>query len=182
MKYNDNSTWYVTAETGSEPVSLEELKDHLNISFSGPDDYNDDDNYLSALISSVRDFVERYCGISIKAKTIVAEIRNECGGVDLPCWPVYAVVSSVDKDNVSVTLSISGDRLKTIDGPVTDYIKVTYTAGFMKFGPSYVPRALKQAILEECAFRYNNRGLAEGIMSESAKLLLSPFKKKSWLA
>lgn len=181
MRYNDNSNWYVSAETGAEPVTLDELKAHLNMSFDGSASYDDDDDYLCTLINYVRDFVERYCGVSIKAKTIVAELRNECGGVDLPGSPVYSVISAVDRDSVAVTLSITGDKFKTIDAPVTDYIKVTYYAGYMKFGNSYVPRALKQAILEECAYRYENRGLGEGVMSESAKMLLSSFKKKSWL-
>lgn len=182
MNYNDNSNWYVSAESGAEPVTLDELKAHLNLSFSGSASFDDDDDYLTTLITYVRDFVERYCGISVKAKTIVAELRNECGGVDLPCWPVYSIISSVDRDNVAVTLSITGDKFKTIDGPASDYIKVTYYAGYMKFGASYVPKAIKQAILEECAYRYTNRGLSEGIMSDSGKMLLSSFKKKSWLA
>lgn len=182
MRYNDNSSWYVSAESGAEPVTLDELKAHLNLSFSGSASYDDDDDYLSDLIVNVRDFAERYCGISIKGKTIIAEVRNECGNVELPCGPVYSIISAVDRDNVSVLLSIKGDKAKSIEYPLTDYIKITYYAGYLKFGAGYLPRSIKQAILEECAFRYNNRGLSEGVMCETAKQLLSQFKKKSWLA
>lgn len=182
MKYNDNSSWYVSAESGAEPVSLEELKDHLNMSFSSADSYDDDDNYLQMLIGNVRDSVERYCGVAIKAKTIVAELRNECGGVELPCGPVHSIISSVDRDSVNFQIYTIGEKWKSIEFPIIDYVKVTYYAGYMKFSSTMVPKAMKQAILEECAFRYQNRGMGEGVVSESAKYLLSQFKRKSWLA
>lgn len=182
MKYNDNSSWYVSSETGMEPVTLDELKAHLNMSFTGSASYNDDDNYLNTLITNVRDAVERYCSISIKGKTVVVELRNELGNADLPLWPIYDIVSAVDRDNNDVVLTVLGDNLKTIESPVTDYIKITYTAGFMRFGSAYVPKSIKQAILEEAAYRYTHRGISDAGMSESAKVLLSQFKKKSWLA
>ena len=39
----------------SEPVSVSDMKAHLNITF------NDDDELLSGMISAARDFAERYC-------------------------------------------------------------------------------------------------------------------------
>ena len=194
MKYNDNSNWYVASESGSEPVSLDELKAHLNMSFSGKSTFDDDDDYLTKLISVCREVIENYCGLSIKAKTLVAYLRNECGGVELPYGPVFSITESKDKNGNNVQLVLVGDKFPSVEGPLDDYIKVTYTVGFTRIGA--IPKPFKQAIMEECAWRYNNRGSAnmdnvtfqvlnrgsvEGLGSSQTKSILAPYKKRSWL-
>lgn len=187
MKYNDNSNWIVVGESGAEPVSLEELKAHLNMSFEGDGDLGDDDQYLIRLISACRESVENYCGISIKGKTIECTVRNECGSVEIPFGPVSSISSSVDMYGNNVTLSTVGDKWRTILSPEIDYIKITYTTGFMRLGYNKVPHALKQAILEECAYRYNNRGKVDGLGSITSltyvlsRTLCAPYKRRSWL-
>lgn len=181
MKYNDNSNWYVMAEAGSEPVTIEELKALLNMNFAGSGNYGDDDDLLTSLIPVCREIIEHYCGISIKAKTIQAIVRNECGGVDLPFGPVVSIASALDINGNTVSLTTLGDKWRSIFEPTLDYIKVTYTVGFQAIGYNATPKALRQAILEEAAWRYLNRGTAEGLGSTQAKALCSPYKRKTWL-
>lgn len=181
MKYNDNSNWIVVSESGAEPVSLEELKAHLNMSFEGDGDLGDDDEYLIGLISACREAIEGHCGVSIKGKTMECTARNECGGVEIPWGPVVSISSAVDFYGSNVSLTTVGDKWRTILSPEIDYIKITYVTGYMKLGFNSVPKALKRAILEECAYRYSNRGIVDGIGSTTARSLCSPFKRKTWL-
>ena len=181
MRYNDNSNWIVLSESGSEPVSIDELKALLNMNFAGSGNYGDDDDFLSSLLPVCRELIEHYCGISIKGKTLQAIVRNECGGVDLPFGPVVSIVTAVDIYGNTLPLITLGDKWRSIFEPVTDYIKITYTVGYQSLGYNSTPKALKQAILEEAAWRYLNRGTAEGLGSTQAKALCSPYKRKTWL-
>lgn len=73
------------SETGpTEPVSLEEIKDHLIITFT------DDDNLLVSLLTKARKAIENHCSISIVTQTIIltADLYTEW---ELPFGPVLSI-------------------------------------------------------------------------------------------
>lgn len=188
MKYN-NAEWYISARSGGEPVTPNEIKKHLNLSFetAGSYDFTDDDDYISFLVGVSTSMVENYIGQSIRKNTITATIRNECGNVSLPMCPYGTLVSIVDADGNDLTdqLDLSSGIYPMVKAPLVDEISIVYSAGWYELGTnSYgkLPLEIKQAIIEEAGWRYVNRGTeSAGLGSQQAKALLSPFIKKSWL-
>ena len=183
MLYND-ATYLTLSESGDEPISVNEVKFQLSMKFDASDtyDFNDDDAFISMLITNSRDAIERFAGISIKDKEIEAEVRNELGNIKLLYGPVYQITEVLDADGDAVTYTTRGGRYPEIKTPLYDYMKVTYTAGYANCGLQ-VPASLKQAITEEVGWRYMNRGDANeaGVCSDSARRLVSNFKMRSWL-
>ena len=189
MKYN-SSDWYISSRQGGEPVTPNEIKKHLNLSFetSGSYDFTDDDDYLSFVVGMATSMVENYIGQSVRKNTITATIRNESGNISLPMCPYGTLVSVTDGDGNDLTdqLDLSPGIYPMIKSPVVDEILMVYSAGWYELGTnSYgkLPVEIKQAIIEEAAWRYVNRGTENaGLGSQQAKALLAPFIKKSWLA
>ena len=181
----------------TEPVSLDEAKAQLIVTGT------DDDNFIDGLITICRKAVENYCNISIAAKTItlVADLFNEW---ELPYGPVTGIQS------VQTRTSTQGSGLPTyatltsgwgLDG--TEFLtfipasgvdaignypiatnfgvapyryKIQYTAGWPD-----CPNDLRQAILTEIAYRYENRGdLAAPGVCESTRILADPYVRQLW--
>lgn len=181
----------------TEPVTLTEAKAQCIVT------YSDDDTLLTNLITICRRAVENYCNISIAAKTItlVADLFNEW---ELPYGPVTGIQS------VQTRTSTQGSGLPTyttltsgwgLDG--TEFLtfipasgidaignypiatnfgvapyryKIQYTAGWPDS-----PEDLRQAILTEIAYRYENRGdLAAPGVCESTRILADPYVRQLW--
>lgn len=192
MKYNDIIEVQVSTDASTEPVTIDEVKRHLNLQFdtSGSYDFDDDDTYLTSLISIARETIEQYTGLSLAPKTLVAILRNECGDIEIPKGPVSTITTIKDSDGNTLTegtdLTTRGNQFKWIESPCSCYLEVTYTAGY---ADDEVPKALKRAILEEITFRYNMRGDQTNQYSDQkigicqgAMELASPFKRMSWVA
>ena len=189
MKYN-SSDWYISSRVGGDPVTLNEVKKHLNLAFetSGSYTFTDDDDYILFLVGVATSLVENHTGQSIRGNTITATLRNECGGVSLPMTPYSSLTSATDADgaDISADVDLSGGIYPVLKAPVSDEINIVYLAGWYYLGSnSYgkLPVEMKQAIIEEAAWRYTNRGAEDaGLGCKQAKALLSPFIRKSWLA
>lgn len=161
--------------TSLEPVTLVEVKAHLKIDFS------DEDNYLTALITSCRSALERYTGVSISGHTIVAVLKNECGNIELPYGPVVFPINDIEFLDIDGEVIDSADMILTGDtflrlSTITDYVKVTYVTGY---NSSTLPQDLKYAVLEEIAFRYHNRGSVEGVSAGARGF--ADNHKRTWL-
>jgi hypothetical protein len=187
MKYNDQIDTEVTDST-SEPLSLDEIKEHLSLKFdtSGSYQFNDDDNYLQTLGRVARELLEQYTGLSFMEKGLRSIVRNECGNIEIPFGPVNDVTAVFDKDGNDITSSavIRGLKFKWVVSPCSDYLVIEYLAGY-----SELPFPLKQAMLEEIAYRYENRGdgtnkyAGEVIgISQGSMNLAAPYKRKSMIA
>ena len=180
MRFNEVIEHEVTVDVTTEPVTLDELKRHLNMLFDtdGSYDFSDDDDYLTSIIPQARESLEAYTGLSFAPKTIVAVLRNELGDIEIPYGPITAVASVKDEDDNNVTCKIVGNQFKKIADPWLPYLKVTYTAGYTS-----LPNALKRAILEEAAFRYSHRGeeVDSAGYCKGSLALAAPFKRTSWL-
>lgn len=189
MKYNDVIEVEVVTDLETEPVSLTEVKQHLNLLFDTEESYefDDDDTYLTSLITQCRQSLEEYTGLSFAEKTLKAIIRNECGDIEIPAGPVITISSIKDSDGDTIATTdytVRGNQFKWVESPAACYLELNYTAGY-----TTIPAPLKRAILEEIAFRYNNRGdqqqeyaNANVSLCQSAINLAAPFKRRSWVA
>lgn len=136
-------------EDVTEPLTLGQVKDHLNITFT------DNDAYLERLIKHCRAAVEKYTGLSIVEKSITIHLDNYEGGYQLPYGPIFGTPYVTDKDLEEITSPVfAGSRFQYIVSPASGNIIVSYSAGY----DGNVPNDLKLAILEEIAYRNENRG------------------------
>ena len=149
--------------TGSEPVTLAEVKSQLKI------DFTTDDTLITALISAARDQIEKFTSTSIVGREIIALCKlTGDNWFELPYGPV-------DPDSIAVsTVSIGGSTPETLtnfDVIGTEFIQIspgvndicypfliTYDAGYTD-----VPPAIKEAILHQAAYLYEHRGDESGI-------------------
>ena len=197
----------VTADSDTtEPVTVQEVKDYLRLegfiddSDSLSTDFTDDDTLIGELITSAREGLEEWTGLSFIPKTWEIEFTNLAGNfvipfgpensitslTDLagnfviPFGPVNSITSLTDSDDdltaITVyTLTIDNAKLKT---PLQADMIMTYEAGY-----SVLPKRLKEAILKEVAYRYTHRGDEElrGVCYDAINLA-APFKSVgTWL-
>lgn len=176
MNRNAVLEYSVTGTTGTEPVLLADVKQALNMVFdtAGSYEFTDDDTYITSLISAARTIIENYIGQSIVEKTIVAAVQNDLGGVRLPMHPVKSITAIVDENDTAVSYTTKGVGQKTIESPLLSYLKCTYVAGMTE-----IPSDLKQAIICQAVYLYQNRG--ESNLSADAKKYAAPYYNKLWL-
>lgn len=133
----------------TEPVTLEQAKAWLKM-----EAIDDDNDIITTLITEARDWVEKYCGITLVQREVSAtlEIKNR---MELPLGPV-------DKATIVVT-NYNGD---TVDSPVLTgngvsfillnghgQFNVEYTAGY-----EIIPPALILAMRQYITYAYEHRG------------------------
>jgi len=164
---------YFSAESSTEPVTLDEAKGWLKIS----DDITDDDDLLTELITVARQMCEKYSNISFITRTVKATLKNSLGSISLPYGPHGAIASYKDyngEDVASTIVKVKGDQFKVLYEPCIDYIEITYASGY-----TTLPYDLKRAVLCQVASLYENRGDADGGgMCMAAKKILNQYGKK----
>lgn len=190
------------AYTGTEPVSLVDVKAHLRV------DFTDDDVLLLAMMTAARQAIEDYCHISLVRKTITLtleaneslrsnyaqpyQVRENFNKFEIPYGPIISVdlVTSIASDGSSAIACVLnqdyflvGIAFKTIKivNAFTNNILV-YTAGY-----TALPGPLRLAILNEIAYRYDSRGDSQGAVRatafthqgvcEAARILADPYKR-----
>ena len=159
-----------TATVSAELFSVNQFK-----LYYGKIDNSDEDSLIESLIIAARRMCEQYCGINLKARTVVATINNLNGGTYLPYGPIGTVTSVSDIDgNVLDTDSykITGSQFKQVQWPTIDYLVVTYTGGYTD-----CPNDLLTAVKAQTLFLYENRGDTTVGMSPQAALILNPLKR-----
>jgi uncharacterized phiE125 gp8 family phage protein len=195
MKYNDVIETQVVTDVASfsaEPVTLEEIKRHLNLQFdtSGSYVFTDDDTKLQEIAKASREVIEQYTGVSMASKTLKSILRNECGNIEIPMGPVTTLTSIKDVDGVALVsgtgYTVRGNQFRWIESPLSCYLEVNYVAGYTKLT---IPAGLKRALLEQIAFDYANAGdqqqqyaTANVAICESALAKAAPYSRKSMIA
>lgn len=169
-----------TESSPTEPVTLVQAKAHLLI------DHTADDTYVTSLITQCRRAVENACNIAIVQKVVVltADWEEEW---ELPVGP-HGTISEVKLrtgtvGGIAEYQTLDADDEYTTDGELFKLFnssscgrhKITYTAGY-----STVPDDLKLAILNEIAFRYENRGDSKDGLCAGAAELIKPYINYSW--
>jgi len=169
--------------TSTEPVTIQEVKDYLRLEGfiddieSPSSDYDDDDEIISDLITSARQRLEAFTGLSFIPKTYQIEICNLAGDFVIPYGPVTEILGVEDTSGTALTYTttINLSKLKT---PVQDDIVIEYVCGY-----AVLPKGLKEAMMKEIAYRYTNRGdEVTAALCAQAINLASPFKEAgTWL-
>ncbi len=152
----------------SEPISLEEAKDHCHVET----DFTEDDGKLEAFIAAARESCEARTGRQLVQATYVLRLSGfPCGDViELDKPPLVSVTSIayVDLDGETQTLSTDvyeADPYTTPGRVVLKYgqvwpsvrcqrnaVIITFVAGYTE-----VPNLLKQGMLMRIAHWYENR-------------------------
>jgi uncharacterized phiE125 gp8 family phage protein len=138
-------------ETGAvEPVDLIVAKRHLNITFT------DDDNLLNDIIKAARIKVEKRHNVSLVTREVTVTLSNGNGKVELPYGPVqtFDYMENIEEEEI-VADDYTVRNLQYVESPISEYLKVTYTAGY---SPTTIPADYKREILEEIAYLYRHRG------------------------
>jgi len=135
-----------SGESTTEPITLAEAKEWLYITD------NSHDVLLPTLIKVARMQLEKAANISIITRTVTTVLRNDCGGISLPMQPITGAVTATDRNGDSLTLTLLGENYKFIE-TTFEYAKLVYTAGF-----STVPEDIKQAVKQQVAHLFENRG------------------------
>lgn len=163
----------------TEPVSLTEAKTHLRVTFT------DDDTEITALIRRARRAIEDYCNISIVGYRIAWLVDMYCPW-QLPYGPAIGI------EAVETPLAVQGSGPVSYETSEMDWLldrgnfipedsnryQITYTAGM----GTNVPDTLKQAIVAQVTWLYENRGKsgANGLC-DMAKDLANPYKILLWI-
>lgn len=149
----------------SPAVTLAEAKAQLIIDF----DY--DDALISRLIMAATSAVAKYCNISINNQMITVYGKaDDKGRFRLPYGPI-AYISSVVGDHGEVTPCTNtqlGSRIVQIGA--YQEVSITYFTGYN----NPIPADLKQGILTQVAYLYENRGDQDkisGVCNEAIALI-----------
>jgi uncharacterized phiE125 gp8 family phage protein len=166
-------------DVSTEPVTLQEVKDFLKVGFV------DDDTIITGMISAARQLLEKQLNISIAPKTLkVAFTHDGCYEYQLPYGPVADVTEAKFKYDAEDTAEIMttsytliGDDFKQFLGRA-GWWTLTYAAGY-----SAAPDAIKQGVLKQVAWMYENRGdgIGSNQVNQDVLFMLSGFNKNAWI-
>lgn len=187
MLYNLLIDWQdQTNESGiTEPVSVAEVKQYLRLegfidsTESLSSDFDDDDQIIADLITSARERLEDYTGLSFVPKTLEIEFTNLAGNFEIPFGPVNEILYLKDDEGDSIStddFTVSFNK-RVLKSPKYENMTLQYEAGYAS-----LPKGLKDAIYKEVAYRYIQRG-DENVdgLSREAMVLASKYKTANWI-
>ena len=161
----------------AEPVSLEEMKQHLRV------DYTDEDSLIEQYISAARQKLEQRCARAFVEQTWELRTSSFEDTIEIPLPPTVGIVSVTYFDTANAEQTVDPTNYAFVDGgeeqtsslvwmgskPTKlanrpDAARVRFTAGWpadydqspVDYGAN-VPYAIKQAILFLAAHHYENR-------------------------
>ena len=129
MKYNAVLDVNFSAESSTEPVTLNEAKQWCKIEL----DIAEENTLITELIKSARMQCEGYLCISLIARTVTALLNNTLGDIELPYGPVVAFTSLTDSEGDAITsgnYTLKGTVFKYIHSPCYDNMVAIYTTGY----------------------------------------------------
>lgn len=160
-----------SAESATEPVSLQQAKNWLKV------DIDDDDALITELITSARQDCENYLCMSLIARTVTACLNIGLGEIPLPYGPINDVISvkNIATGEMIESFVLKYNNFKSLD-PCTE-VEAVYTAGF---DDGQCPKSFVYAILMQTAWQYEHRGddldqqtnLSPGVMRK-----LKPYRR-----
>lgn len=159
--YNNIVSVEVIEDVATEPVTLQEIKMHLQV------DYSDKDTILTRLGKAARIQIEKETGVALAPKTIKVEVRNDLGNVQLPYWTPGAEINEVtDADAATVNENNYTITNGVLETTFYNNVFVEYTTGY-----ETCPEDYKQMILERVAWLDENRGDTEKVNNRKVWLL-----------
>lgn len=166
------------AGTPEEPLTDQEIKDHLKI------DFDDLDDYILFMGKACRQELEKYLGVSMVVKQITLTVDVE-GEFVLPYGPLISVTSTNRRTGTSTLGIPEYDVIAPADYTINNgrmysalgRYKIVYTAGFL---PGQVPADMKLQLLRLIAYRMSNAGDEDQMMTIDR--IVGNFNKNfSWL-
>jgi uncharacterized phiE125 gp8 family phage protein len=170
MKYK------VITPVSTEPVTLDDARTHLRIETYGSPAEHPDDAYVTALISTAREWCEQYLERSLATQTIQLAVDNFNSTIQLINEPVQFIdsITYIDSEGATQTLATTIYELDEYDyvvklkygqqwptvRPQDDAVTVTYTAGYtngMSPDTYPFPFSIKAAMLLIIGNLYENR-------------------------
>lgn len=136
----------ILTDLTTEPVTLQEAKDYMRISSNAEDDL------IEELITSARERIEKFTGLSLGEKTLKAYWFYFHIPAEIPYGPITAINSVVDDNDVELEYTARGLQYKTLEAYSTQGLTIEYEAGF-----TVAPKGLKLAILKQVSTDYENR-------------------------
>ncbi|MGE7777376.1 phage head-tail connector protein [Chitinophaga sp. NPDC101104] len=163
----------------AEPVTLQEAKDFLRVSF------DDDDAVITGMLTGARQLLEKRLNIFLAVRPLKVTFSHDgCYPLQLPYGPIGEITESTFRydwdDTVIITTSqytVIGDEFKQFKG-APGWWTLTYNAGYQ-----VAPEALKQGILKQVAWMYENRGdtTKTGELNTDVLYMLAGYDKNRWL-
>lgn len=172
------TTLDLVEEPQLEPLTLSEIKLYLRI------DGNHEDDMLMTMLKSSRYAAEEYMNNSIvKRKLKLTFFDFMPKEVRLLKGPVTNLVSIsiIDsKDNKTAIpesrYSLKGKHTLSCDAPINGTkIEVIYEAGFSNISTD-IPEIIKQGLLSQIAYVYENRGTGNHALDNSARALFNFYR------
>lgn len=122
--------YQIKNETTTQPVSLDEARDHLRVVPFGYPLAHPDDSYIESTIAAAKQWVEQYIERPLVTKTIEYYVSNFQSNIDLPTLPIQDVesITYLAQDNTVKTVAVDVYKLKTY----ADSAKI-----ILAFGKSY---------------------------------------------
>ena len=158
-----------TEEVTTEPLTDNEVKNWLRLS-------SDTDLELAKLTAkSARIILERFTNTSIIRRKVKATINNSLGDILLPYCPyVSGLVVKDSEGNTLTDVKTFGVEFVNLSSHNEDLLTVEYQAGYTS---SNLPNVFKDALKQQLAYMWENRGDETVGIVNIAKQTLSPFKK-----
>lgn len=143
----------------TEPVGLQETKDYLRLedydetSSNPTEEFDFDDDLITAYITEGRMWVEAFTGIHLIPKSLRVYLTCGAGMMDIP-GPVTGTISITDENSAEITdAEFIGERFKKMTSVYDRRLTLTYLAGY-----SDAPGWAKNAIKAYVAYAYEYRG------------------------
>ena len=161
----------------TEPVDLDEVKDHLAITDS------DTNQKIVALITQCRQAVENYLNISIIQRDIILTVDLYSDFI-FYYGPVTAITEIKFRTGTDILGVPEYLTLALTDWRSDDFLnfsstrygrhRIAYSAGYL---PGEVPEDLRLGIMNEIAYRLEHRGDEDssGGLSEGSRQLINPY-------
>jgi hypothetical protein len=125
--------------------------------------------------------LEKWLGLSIIPHTWEVLFTNLAGEIEFPYSNNMAIVSLKDSDDEDIEEEdylLRGTTDKRLIRPLFENMTIVYTAGF-----DTVPKAIKQAIMRDVLFHYENRNDGDKDRVNNAFEIAIKYKRVStWLA
>jgi uncharacterized phiE125 gp8 family phage protein len=160
---------YITEISGFEPITMQEVKDHLRVT------WEEEDAMIYSFMSAAREYVEKSTSQAVIPQDIKAyypAMPSRAGYLELPLSNAVSITSVKYLDGAGVQQTVSSaDYYLTVGQPNRVYftqgyagakdrpdsVEVIYKAGFGSAPFKPFPQALRAAILIIVGDMYENR-------------------------
>lgn len=158
-----------TVEQNIEPLTLAELKAHMNVTITT------DDDYIRSLLLSVRDYIETVSNRQFNTATLVYALDTFPSNtiISIPRPPLQSITSIIytNTSNVLTTLAVTEYGVDTLSQPgrvyllpdhvwpsvynIPNAVKITYLAGWAS--PDVMPKRIKLLMASIITHMYLHR-------------------------